>query len=75
MGVVDVVGHLNTGHGNEAPVSVGRHGGAALDVKQGVVPSVTDLAGEQAERTNAGVVGKAGRGEAGMRPFKSAQLP
>src|SRR3954468_20544735 len=61
-----VVGTIELGSGqtarSDAAVAVAGDGGAALHVKQRVIPGVADLAGEQAESIDTGAVGDAGHG-------------
>src|SRR6202050_377723 len=47
-----------------------RDRGAALHVEQGPVPGIADLAGEQAETVNPGLVGLAGKLQAGIAAFE-----
>ena len=56
---IGAVRRYQAGNGREAGVIVAGHGRAALDVEQRVVPGVADLAGEQAESIDAGVIGEA----------------
>ena len=47
------------------------HGGATLHIPKHVVPGITDLAGEQAERFDLGIVGPTGNESADISPSYS----
>src|SRR3954447_17296233 len=56
--------------GHRAPVFVIGHGGAALHIPKDVVPGIPDLAGEQAERFNLGIVSPSGNETANIRSLQ-----
>src|SRR3981189_384501 len=51
------------------------HGRAALHIPKDVVPSITDLAGEQAERFDLGIVSPGGNENANIRSLQISLVP
>src|SRR5258707_2748566 len=56
--------------GHRTSVFVVGHGGAALHIPKDVVPGISDLAGEQAERFNLGIVSPVGNETANIRSLQ-----
>src|SRR5882672_6708411 len=56
--------------GHRTSVFVVGHGGAALHIPKDVVPGISDLAGEQAERFNLGIVSPVGNENANIRSLQ-----